>query len=197
LCALLLDLHQLFQKLYKPPPNSNGISPSSRVEDLKTDSINMAEQKFRHIVRVANVDLPGGKVIGVSLQKIKGVGTSFSAAVCNISQIPKSTVTGNLTDEQVALLTDVLTKPREHGMPTWFFNRQKDYETATNQHLLTGTLVFVKDNDLKRLKKTKTLRGMRHQKRLPVRGQRTRSNFRHNKGKVVGVKKKGAPQGKK
>jgi ribosomal protein S13 len=38
---------------------------------------------------------------------------------------------------------------------------------------------------------------MRHQKKLPVRGQRTKSNFRKSKGKVVGVaKKKGAKAGK-
>ena len=38
--------------------------------------------------------------------------------------------------------------------------------------------------------KIKSYRGLRLQKRLPVRGQRTRSNFRRSKGKVVGVKKK-------
>ena len=75
-------------------------------------------------------------------------------------------------------------------------NRKNDYETGEDKHLLAGTLNFVQDNDLKRLKKIKTLRGIRHQRKLPVRGQRTRSNFRKGKGKVVGVKKKGTP-GKK
>ena len=70
-------------------------------------------------------------------------------------------------------------------------NHRKEYESGEDKHLITGTLNFTKDNDLKRLKKIKCLRGARHQKGLPVRGQRTRSNFRKSKGKVVGVKKKG------
>ena len=69
-------------------------------------------------------------------------------------------------------------------------NRRRDYDTGEDKHLLIGTLQFSKDNDIKRLKKIKALRGMRHQKGLPVRGQRTKSNFRRNKGKVIGVKKK-------
>ena len=56
-------------------------------------------------------------------------------------------------------------------------------------HLLTGNLTFYKENDIKRMKKIKSLKGMRHQKGLPVRGQRTKSHFRKNKGKVVGVAK--------
>ena len=45
--------------------------------------------------------------------------------------------------------------------------------------------------DLRRLKKIKSNRGLRHQWGLPVRGQRTKSNFRRSKGKAVGVKRKG------
>ncbi len=154
------------------------------------------EQKFKHIVRVANVDLPGEKAIKIALQKIKGVGTAFADVACTLAGIKKDTKTGHLNDSQVQKLTDTLTKPQESGMPVWMLNRRKDYESGEDKHLLTGTLGFVFENDIKRLKKTKTLHGMRHQKKLPVRGQRTRSNFRRNKGRVVGVKKKGTP-GKK
>jgi len=45
-----------------------------------------------------------------------------------------------------------------------------------------------KEFDIKRLKKVKSYRGMRHAFGLPVRGQRTRSHFR--KGRSVGVQKK-------
>ena len=49
---------------------------------------------------------------------------------------------------------------------------------------------FTQDNDIKMLKKIKSYKGIRHSLGLPVRGQRTRSNFRKNKGKVMGVKRK-------
>jgi small subunit ribosomal protein S13 len=48
--------------------------------------------------------------------------------------------------------------------------------------------------DIKNLRKMKCYRGVRHSLGLPVRGQKTRSNFR--KGKTVGVRKKGIQQPK-
>jgi len=75
-------------------------------------------------------------------------------------------------------------------------NRRKDYETGEDKHLLSSDLAFTKDNDIKMLKKIKSYKGMRHAFGLPVRGQRTRSNFRRNKGKVTGVQKKKIKSGK-
>tara|TARA_Y100000310_G_C20618378_1_gene781899 strand:+ start:1011 stop:1517 length:507 start_codon:yes stop_codon:yes gene_type:complete len=154
------------------------------------------QDSFKHIVRIANVDIPGEKSVRISLTKIKGVGINFADVACTLAGINKQKKTGNLTDTEISKLNDVVANPESHGFPEWMLNRRKDYETGEDKHLLMGTLNFTKDNDLKRLKKVKTLRGMRHQKGLPVRGQRTRSNFRKSKGKVVGVKKKGVP-GKK
>ncbi len=152
----------------------------------------MAEEKptFRHIVRVASVDINGGKPLRVALTKIKGIGITLADVFCTLASVERSSRAGNLTDVQVQRLNKVIENPLAAGLPAWMVNRRKDYETGEDKHLLTGTLAFVHDNDLKRLKKIKTLRGMRHQKGLPVRGQRTRSNFRRSKGKVVGVKKK-------
>ena len=47
-----------------------------------------------------------------------------------------------------------------------------------------------KETDLKRLKKIKSYRGIRHAANLPLRGQRTKAHFRKNKQKGVGIKKK-------
>ncbi len=150
------------------------------------------EQKpssFKHIVRVANVDLSGEKQIRWAMTKIKGIGINFADAVCAVAGIDRTAKTGNLSDQQVEKLNKVVSEPKS-GIPTWFFNRKKDYESGEDKHLLTGTLSFVQENDIKLQKKIKSYRGMRHAKGLPVRGQRTRSNFRRSKGKVVGVSKK-------
>lgn len=152
------------------------------------------ENKFKHIVRIANVDIPGEKAVRFALRKIKGVGISFADVACSLANIDKNKKAGQLGDDEISRLNDAVNNTK--GIPTWMMNRRRDYNTGEDMHILTGTLNFVKENDLKRLKKIKTLRGMRHQKGLPVRGQRTRSNFRKSKGKVVGVKKKGTP-GKK
>ncbi|MDP3989846.1 MAG: 30S ribosomal protein S13 [archaeon] len=153
----------------------------------------MAEQpkeNFKYIVRIANVDIPGEKQVRIALTKIKGIGTNLADVLCTLAGINKSAKTGNLSDKDIASLNTIVSDPLKHGLPTWFVNRRKDYETGETTHLITGKLQFTQDNDLKRLKKIKTLRGARHQKGLTVRGQRTRSNFRKSKGKVIGVKKK-------
>lgn len=148
------------------------------------------EANYLHIVRVANVDLPGAKQIRFALTNIKGIGINFADMVCIAANVNKYAKTGHLKTEEIERLTAVINNPTKAGIPSWAFNHRKDLETGEDKHIITGTLVFTKDNDLKRLKKIKCYRGIRHIKGLPVRGQRTRSNFRKSKGKVVGVSKK-------
>ncbi len=148
------------------------------------------QDSFKHIIRVASVDLPGEKQIRWALTKIKGVGINFADAICAAAQVRKQEQAGTLGEQQIAALNELLANPLQRGIPSWLFNRKKDYETGEHIHLLGGTLAFTRENDIKRLRKIKVYRGVRHSKGLPVRGQRTRSNFRKSKGKVVGVAKK-------
>ena len=64
-----------------------------------------------------------------------------------------------------------------------FAVRCEDYETGVDKHLLGTDLDVTQENDIKRLKKIKAYRGIRHIHGQPSRGQRTKSNFRRNKGK--------------
>ena len=148
----------------------------------------MAE--FRHIVRVNNTDLKGDKAIYLSIQKIKGIGENFARAVCTLAKIDYMKITGEFTDKDVKAIEAVLENPLKAGVPEYYLNRIKDYETGENKHLFTSDLDFEKDQDIKRMKKMKSNVGLRHQWRLPVRGQRTGSNFRPNKGKAAVGKKK-------
>ncbi len=147
-------------------------------------------EEYRHLVRVASTDLVGSKSLLYAMTKIKGVSVMFSNAILSVSGIPKDKKAGTLTDSDVAKLNDVITNPSKYKIPEWMFNRRNDYETGENSHLITSDLTFTKENDIKRLKKVKSNRGMRHAWGLPLRGQRTQSNFRKQKGKVTGVKKK-------
>ncbi len=159
--------------------------------------IKMAEKQpekqnpnFKHIVRVANVDIPGTKSIRFALTSIKGIGINFADIICLTANVKRDTKTGNLSDKEIETLNAVVQNPAKFSIPAWLMNRRKDFDTGEDKHILTGPLNFTQENDLKRLKKIKTLRGIRHIRGLPVRGQRTRSNFRRSKGKVVGVRKK-------
>jgi small subunit ribosomal protein S13 len=156
----------------------------------------MAEKEFKHILRIANTDLDGNKQIANALCKIKGIGSQFANMICFLSKTDKTKKVGYLTEEEVKKLDEVIRDPAKFGCPTWFLNRRSDYEDGKDKHLLLSDLKFAQDNDIKRLRKIKSYKGIRHGLGLPVRGQRTKANFRKAKGKVTGVKKKKIKSGK-
>jgi len=74
-------------------------------------------------------------------------------------------------------------------VPGWIFNRQRDMETNSDRHMVGNELIFTQEMNVKMMKKIRSYKGVRHMLGLPVRGQKTRSKFRKNKGKVLGVKR--------
>lgn len=147
----------------------------------------MAEKEFKHIVRIANADLPGEKPIIHALTKIKGVKFMMANAVCNLAEVDRNKKAGELSEADIKKISEVLKNPSKFNLPDWMLNRRKDYETGENKHLFGGDLDFIQEGDVKIMKKIKSYRGVRHIFGLPVRGQRTRANFR--KGKSLGVAK--------
>ena len=145
--------------------------------------------ELKHLVRIANTDLDGKKAIGYALTKIKGVNYMCATAICKLANIDNTAKAGALSDEQTKKIDSVATSLDKAGAPAWLLNRRKDPVSGKNTHLLTSELKFTQDNDIKMMKKMKSYKGTRHIAGLPARGQRTRSNFRQNKGKVMGVKR--------
>ena len=158
----------------------------------------MEEKKedFKHIVRIANTDLDGNKAILDSLRKIKGVSFMFANMACSIGGIEKRKKTGYLLDSEISKLDEIIKNPKKFNTPAYMLNRRKDYDTGEDMHILTTDIKFVRDSDIKRMAKTKSYKAIRHSWGLPVRGQRTRSNFRKNKGRVTGVKRKKVKAGR-
>lgn len=147
------------------------------------------EKNFKHLVRIVNTDLDGNKAIAPALRRIKGVDFMFANMACVLTGVKKDKKTGYLLDGEIKKLDEVIRNPKKYNAPSWTLNRRKDYEEGTDKHILTTDIKFIQDNDIKRLKKIKSYKGMRHAWGLPVRGQKTKSNFRRNKGKVTGVKR--------
>lgn len=149
----------------------------------------MAEQEFRHLVRIVNTDLNGGMNIVAALRKIKGVGFALANATCMVTGVDKAKRTGDLSDDEIKKLDDAIRNAAQ-GLPAWMLNRRKDFETGYDKHVVTSELDFAGQEDVRRMQRIRCYKGVRHSMGLPVRGQRTRSNFRKNKGKVLGVIKK-------
>ncbi|HWG92249.1 MAG TPA: 30S ribosomal protein S13 [Candidatus Thermoplasmatota archaeon] len=151
----------------------------------------MAEQKqkddFRYIVRIANTDLDGNDQVEVALDKVKGIGLRIGALVAVRSGINRFEKIGNLSDDQIAKIQEEVDRIPEF-VPTWMLNRAKDVDTGDDFHLVGTDLETKKRDDLNRLKKIRTYRGLRHEDGQKVRGQRSRSNGRT--GLTMGVQKK-------
>lgn len=149
---------------------------------------------FKHLVRIADTDLDGKKAIVYALKEIRGVGVPLAHAVCEVLNMDGLAKIGNASDSDIKKIDEAVRNPTKHGIPTWMLNRRKDMESGADRHIITNELIFVKENDIKFLRRIKCYRGVRHSQGAPVRGQRTRSHFRKNKGKVMGVSSKAAPK---
>lgn len=146
------------------------------------------EKKYEEkLIRILSKDIEGGLKVYVGLTKIKGISWSLANAICNSLNIDKNRKIGSLSKEEIEKINNFIKKPT---MPTYLFNRKIDIETGENKHLIGSDLELQKELDIGRLKKIRSYRGYRHATGLPVRGQRTKSHFRKNKRKGVGIKKK-------
>ncbi len=146
-----------------------------------------SKREEERIVRILSKDIEGKMKIYPGLAKIKGISWSVSNAICKALGIDKNRKIGSLTDEEVEKISEFAKNPK---IPAYLLNRKADFETGKDIHLIGSDLELRKEFDIKRLRKIKSYRGFRHASGLPLRGQRTKSHFRKNKSKGVGIKKK-------
>ena len=148
----------------------------------------MSAQGFRHIVRIAGVDVEGDLLLPYGLAKIKGIGYNFALALIRVLGYDPRLRVGFLTDEDVKRIENAINNPSKYGIPIWYFNRRKDYVTGEDKHLIGADLIFAARQDIEREIKIKSWRGIRHALGLKVRGQRTHTTGRI--GPTVGVSKR-------
>ena len=139
------------------------------------------------MIRILSKDIEGRMTLYSGLTKIKGISWSVSNAICKNLKLDKKRKIGSLTEEEIKKISEFVKDPK---VSKYLFNRRNDFETGDDKHLTGVDLDLQKEFDVKRLKKIKCYRGYRHMSGLPLRGQRTRSNFRTNRKKGSGIKKK-------
>ncbi len=143
----------------------------------------MAE--FKYIVRIADTDLDGNRPVIYAIQGIKGIGYRVAEGIVKRMGVNPREKIGNLSDEDIEKIRKVIEEDLEEILPSWMRNHRKDFFTGEDNHILSTDLDLQKQDDINRLRRIKCYRGIRHEKGLPVRGQRTRSNGR--RGLAVGV----------
>ncbi len=123
------------------------------------------------MARIAGVDLPKNKQIGIALTYLFGIGRTTAHGICVMCQIKPETNIDEL------------------GEPELF----KIRELVERDHKVEGDLRREISQNIKRLIDLGAYRGLRHRKGLPVRGQRTHTNARTRKGRrriAIAKKKK-------
>jgi small subunit ribosomal protein S13 len=191
--VIIMDDKQA-KKPVAPKPVPVGKPPFGKPQSSGNIYTDKYGEDFRHIVRIVNTDIKGEKKVLMGLQKIKGIGYMLSNFICHSTKIDPRKLIGKLSNEEISKLEDVIRNPAKYDCPSWMMNRRKDYESGQDMHLITTDLDVTVDNDMKRMKKIRSYKGVRHMLGQPVRGQRTKSNFRKNKGKVsLGVNRNKPP----
>jgi small subunit ribosomal protein S13 len=122
------------------------------------------------LARIAGVNIPSGKPVGIALTYIYGIGRSSSEKILETAEVPFGRRVNELTDAEVAKLREVIDR----------------------QYRVEGDLRRDVAMNIKRLMDLGCYRGLRHRKGLPVHGQRTHTNARTRKGParpIAGKKK--------
>ena len=119
--------------------------------------------------RISGVDIPDGKPIRIALRYIYGIGPKYAADILKEADIDGQVRANTLTEDDVAKLTNII----------------------DNNYVVEGALRRQVSQNISRLRDTRSYRGERHRRGLPVRGQRTKTNARTRKGrkKTVAGKK--------
>ena len=117
------------------------------------------------MARISGVNIPTNKRIRVALTYIFGIGPKIANDICNEASVDMTMRVSQLKDEEVNKIREIIDA----------------------KHSVEGDLRRKVSMDIKRLTDLGCYRGLRHRKKLPVRGQRTHTNARTRKGKAVAI----------
>ena len=117
------------------------------------------------MARIAGVNIPTQKKLGVALTYIYGIGKKLSNDVCKEANVDTNSRVHDLSEAEIKSISDAISV----------------------SHNVEGDLRREVSGNIKRLKDLGAYRGVRHRKNLPCRGQRTHTNARTKKGKAIAI----------
>ena len=117
------------------------------------------------MARISGVNIPTNKRIRVALTYIFGIGPKIANDICSEASVDMTMRVSQLKDEEINKIREIIDA----------------------KHSVEGDLRRKVSMDIKRLTDLGSYRGLRHRKKLPVRGQRTHTNARTRKGKAIAI----------
>lgn len=127
------------------------------------------------MARIAGIDLPRNKQIGIGLTYIYGIGRKSSSQILERANVDPGKLDTDLTEAELAAIREVVER----------------------ECIVEGDLRRDVQMNIKRLIEIGSYRGLRHRRNLPVRGQRTRTNARTKRGPRKTVPGRGRRRGAK
>lgn len=146
----------------------------------------VAGPDFQHILRILNTNVDGRQKVMFALTAVKGVGRRFSNLICKKAEIDINKRAGELKPDEIERLVAIIQNPLQFKIPQWFLNRQKDIRTGKFSQITSNILETKLREDIERLKKMRSHRGLRHWWGVRVRGQHTKTTGR--RGRASGGK---------
>ncbi|MFZ2070686.1 MAG: 30S ribosomal protein S13 [Halobacteriota archaeon] len=147
----------------------------------------VTEAEFKHIVRILDTDLDGNRQVAYSLCGITGIGRRVARTVVISAGVDPGAKLGELSNEDIGRLK-VAVDMVEKRLPWWMLNRRRDLISGEDRHIMGVDMALKFREDINLLRKIRSYRGIRHERGLKVRGQRTKSTGR--RGMVIGVVRK-------
>jgi small subunit ribosomal protein S18e len=138
----------------------------------------VAGPDFQHILRILNTNVDGRQKVMFALTAIKGVGRRFSNIICKKAEVDMNKRAGELKPDEIERLVAIIQNPLQFKIPQWFLNRQKDIRTGKYSQITANILETKLREDIERLKKMRSHRGLRHWWGIRVRGQHTKTTGR-------------------
>ena len=117
------------------------------------------------MARISGINIPTNKRVCIALTYIFGIGPKKAHDICAQASIEKSKRVNQLNEEEISKIRELI----------------------DNNIVVEGDLRREISTNIKRLNDLGCYRGLRHRKKLPVRGQRTHTNARTRKGKAIAI----------
>ena len=117
------------------------------------------------MARIASVNIPTNKRLVIGLTYIYGIGKTAAEEICKKTGVSESTRVRDLTDQELVAIRSLI---------------EKEYKVE-------GNLRRDVNMNIKTKKDIRCYEGLRHIRKLPVRGQNTHSNARTRKGKAIPI----------
>jgi len=144
---------------------------------MSTEEDEPQDEDLRYFVRIGQTDLDGTASVERALAGLDGIGRRSARVIAQTVGVDRQATFGALDDDVIeAIVAEV--EGYADTIPDWLANRRKDYFTGETVHLTGNDVELVRQQDVNRMQKIGSYKGLRHRRGQKVRGQRTKSTGR-------------------